>query len=312
MSNPNQDPSLSATPPQSPSSPPTTTFPKIFLKSFSIRPSAHFHSQLLMELTVLYREKYFIIAACILQIWHSIATNLVYYLENFYMTSAQRMPLFDVGFNWLPEISGAWWKLSDALIYIMMGSVLTLLLVSLKVNWVSSSFSSSSPNKPLWSAIALTRCMLTVCVLQQFRIISFLATLLPGPSHQCLYTPGPDMYEDPVKTFAYPFSDTSASNPAGNNVEWDPPTSLFDIIFRMDASTGCGDLMFSSHNTFAVVILMTTFYYLKSTLSKLFISICMAFLIPLTLMSRKHYSIDVFTALYVGPIVYELMYLKVS
>ena len=35
-----------------------------------------------------------------------------------------------------------------------------------------------------------------------------------------------------------------------------------------------------------------------------------AVLILLTLMSRKHYTIDVFTALYVGPIVYELLWVK--
>ena len=79
---------------------------------------------------------------------------------------------------------------------------------------------------------------------------------------------------------------------------------------RADAATGCGDLMFSSHMTFAVVCTCTIFKYLNTKIHKIFISTCMIFLIPLTLMSRKHYTVDVWTALYVGPMVYELMYIK--
>jgi len=58
------------------------------------------------------------------------------------------------------------------------------------------------------------------------------------------------------------------------------------------------------------VFTCTIFKYLNADIHKLFISICMFFLIPLTLMSRKHYTVDVWTALYVGPIVFELLYLK--
>jgi len=220
------------------------------------------------------------------------------------MTSAQRMPLFDVGFEWLPKISGGWWTLSDVLIYVMIGYVLTVCVSSVFIEWKTGS------RRPIFSALVLKRCLLTVCLLQQLRIISFIVTLLPGASHQCLYTVTDEMKEEKIATFAFDYSPDEASNPEGNSNEWDPPTNWGEVFLRMDASTGCGDLMFSSHTTFAVITTCTVFKYLHADIHKFIISVCMLFLIPLTLMSRKHYTVDVFTALYVGPLMFELLFLK--
>jgi len=77
------------------------------------------------------------------------------------MTSAQRMPLFDVGFEWLPKISGGWWTLSDVLIYVMIGYVLTVCVSSVFIEWKTGS------RRPIFSALVLKRCLLTVCLLQQ-------------------------------------------------------------------------------------------------------------------------------------------------
>ena len=81
-------------------------------------------------------------------------------------------------------------------------------------------------------------------------------------------------------------------------------------MFRIDPSTGCGDLMFSSHTIFAVLCVMVVWDYFPFAATKGFIAACLAALIPFTLASRKHYSVDVFTSLYVVPLVYELLRLK--
>ena len=48
----------------------------------------------------------------VMQIVHSTFTNLVYYFENKYMTGAQRMPLYDIGFDLFPTLTGTWWLFS--------------------------------------------------------------------------------------------------------------------------------------------------------------------------------------------------------
>ena len=74
--------------------------------------------------------------------------------------------------------------------------------------------------------------MITVCVLQQLRIISFISTLLPGASHQCLYSVDGTLSEETVGSFVEKFSESEAANPEGNSPEWDPPNSFGEIIFR--------------------------------------------------------------------------------
>ncbi|GMI50239.1 hypothetical protein ScalyP_jg9333 [Parmales sp. scaly parma] len=275
-----------------------------------LRQRKYILSQLRIELTILLGDKYIFLFCIIAQLYHSIATNVVYLMEAKFLSSAQRLPLWDLSYHYLPELHGWLWSVSDILIYCMIASaaVLALLTIPLRPK------PSLSHTSPPFATLVLKRFLVTVSVLQSLRIISFTTTLLPGSSHQCLYTVTDEMNSDENLTIDL-FTSTSpadgrAADSRGNSVDWAPPQSLSEVLFRVDSSMGCGDLMFSSHTIFAVTTACTIFKYFGSRRNKVGISVALVVLILLTLMSRKHYTIDVFTALYVGPIVYELLWVK--
>jgi hypothetical protein len=256
-------------------------------------------SQLRIEGAVLSREYLWIIMGVCMQVVHSCFTNVVYYLENKYMTAAQRLPLYDLAFDFLPTIQGVWWHFTDFLIYFMLLGVGSLVILSTFMAY------RSQRKRPVIAVFVLKRYFKTLIVLQWLRIFSFIFTLLPGSSVQCLYTPTEEQLQGPASDLL--------QGPApgeGNSELWAPPETLYDILFRIDPATGCGDLMFSSHTIFAVLCVMIVWDYFPYKGTKAAISAALALLVPLTLASRKHYTVDVFTSLYVVPIVYELMRLK--
>ena len=83
--------------------------------------------------------------------------------------------------------------------------------------------------------------------------------------------------------------------------------TLYEIIFRLDATTGCGDLMFSSHTIFSMTFVCLTFKYFNWTYLTRSIAILQIIILPFIIAARKHYSVDVFTALYVTPLVFEML-----
>jgi PAP2 superfamily C-terminal len=98
--------------------------------------------------------------------------------------------------------------------------------------------------RPLYSVPILKRLLITLTACQILRCISFLCTTLPGASRQCLYTVPDNMTRDEMLYGAAP----DKGNPAG----WVPPLTVTDILWRVDATNGCGDLMFSSHTIFTM------------------------------------------------------------
>jgi hypothetical protein len=227
------------------------------------------------------------------------ATNLAYFLSNKHMSGAQRMPLYDLGFDLFPVVTGFWWDFTDYLIY-------ALLFYGLL--WIAGTFfvMLHMPNRePLYPTILLKRACLALIVLQTLRIISFLCTLLPGSSVQCLYTPSEAQLADKASLLAF-----GVASGEGNPEGWNPPSTA-EVFTRIDPSSGCGDLMFSSHTLFAMLITCMIWTYFGAWWNKLMTLVAIAILVPLTLASRKHYSIDVFTALYVVPMWFELQKSKV-
>lgn len=91
---------------------------------------------------------------------------------------------------------------------------------------------------------------------------------------------------------------------------WAPPTDIYDTLFRVDASNGCGDLMFSSHTIYTMSFVCVIFKYFNFKWLKCFMALLQITIVPFILAARKHYSVDVFTALYVTPLVFELMWTK--
>jgi hypothetical protein len=122
------------------------------------------------------------------------------------------------------------------------------------------------------------------------RIASFLMTILPAPAPQC------------------------------SKDKFTPPQSVYDILFDFDTGNGCSDLMFSSHMLYGLVAVCALTHYMivgnRSHLNApnwLRIArvgfIALAWVTALTeaitiVAQQRHYSIDVFTAMYVVPLVW--------
>lgn len=91
---------------------------------------------------------------------------------------------------------------------------------------------------------------------------------------------------------------------------WAPPTDMYDLLFRVDASNGCGDLMFSSHTIYTMSFVCVIFKYFNFKWLKWIMALCQIIIVPFILAARKHYSVDVFTALYVTPLVFEMLWTR--
>jgi hypothetical protein len=261
------------------------------------RPNAWAHFA--VNLAVLAAEWKLLLFGVGWQLVHSTATNLVYYLEATRLTAAQRLPLHDLGFEALPLLSGAMWGLSDFLLVTIIVFVVATVPLSLVVAF------RKPDRKPLFIAFAARRFFLSLVILQTLRMVSFTVTLLPGSSYQCLYT-----LTDAQKAGVAGRLAEGLAAPEGNSEAWNPPRTLHDIVFTADAWTGCGDLMFSSHMIFAMLCCMTVRRYCPWRLAHGCVLAAVLVMVPLTLAARKHYTLDVFTSLYVVPCVYELLYLK--
>jgi len=260
--------------------------------------------QLAIELKVLSREWPWIVYGVLWQQVHNIGHNLVYYLEGKYFTSdAQKLALTDLGFklfagdekdapccaciichpvlidplcrflcmvisSFVGYPEHLFW-ITEVMVYFIIGLMVCLILGRMVFN-----FKSYTPYSTPMIVIA-KRTLVTLSACQTLRIISFLITLLPSPAEHC--QPGGD---------------------------WRPPTTASEIILTFDATFGCGDLIFSSHITIGMMCVMMIFTYYPYPWLQGFIIILQAAYAPLVIAGKRHYSIDVFTALYVGLLVW--------
>jgi len=243
----------------------------------------------LMELRMLKRDGLFILFVTFYQWVHSVMTNVAYYYHT-QLTAAQRIPLQDVAFQNLPLLTGDWWMVSEYFVFGMIGTSVALIISILFVRW------HPPHGRPLYCIPILRRMGLTLLVTMTLRITSFLVTTLPGASRQCLYHVPDDM--DSKELMNGPAHDRGQPN------GWAPPNDLNEILWRSDLTTGCGDLMFSSHTIFTMLFVCITCRYFDWKILKGFMILSQIVIIPLILAARKHYSIDVFTALYVVPLVW--------
>jgi hypothetical protein len=158
----------------------------------------------------------------------------------------------------------------------------------------SVAFFRQNPRKPRFISIILKRTLLILSVALFFRIISFMVTALPGSATQCR------LIFDKECLKANPNDSTECVIP---NPDFQPPNTK-EIFARVDALNGCGDLMFSSHTIYTLsFILIISKYWPHKWLIVLMVctQIAIAFLI---VAARKHYTLDVWTALYVVPLLW--------
>lgn len=246
----------------------------------------------LMELKMLVTHARFISFAILFQLVHNIFTNIAYYYHT-KLSAAQRVPLADVGFAVLPKLKGEWWMVSEYIFLVILIIPSGLSVSILFIRW------RSPIGKPLYAVQVLRRICMNLVACQTLRIISFLVTTLPGASRQCLYNVPDNLTSKEMIQ--------GSADPSGNPRGWLPPTSVYEILFRIDATNGCGDLMFSSHTIFSMTFVCILFKYYNWVRLKRFMFALQVIIVPFIIAARKHYSVDVFTALYVTPLVFETL-----
>ncbi|GJP31250.1 hypothetical protein CLOM_g23334, partial [Closterium sp. NIES-68] len=106
--------------------------------------------------------------------------------------------------------------------------------------------------------------------------LSFTATQLPGPAPHC-------RQGSPTAILKY--------------------TGLHDVL-HLNAMHGCGDLIFSSHMTFILTVVITYSRYGTNLFFKHLSWLLSGVMSVLIVASRKHYTVDVVIAWYVVPLVY--------
>jgi len=151
-----------------------------------------------------------------------------------------------------------------------------------------------NPQRPRYVVIVLKRVLLHISIALIFRIFSFMVTTLPGPARQCR------LLFDEACVAQNPNDTVQCVIP---NPDFNPPSGS-EFFTNMDALNGCGDLMFSSHTIYTMSFILTAIkFWPNKYLIAVMLSVqcAIAFLI---VASRKHYSLDVFSALYIVPLLW--------
>ena len=213
----------------------------------------------LMELHMLRRDIGIIAFGIVWQWVHSVFTNLAYYYHA-QLTAAQRVPLQDIAFGFLPKLQGGLWMASEYLVYSMVAIIVLAILSILFISY------SAPHGRPLYCIPILRRMLLTLVFCQTLRIISFMCTTLPGASRQCLYDIQPNT------TLTELISGPAPLN--GNPERWEPPETISDIFWRVDPTNGCGDLMFSSHTIFTMLFVCVVWKYFNWKPLKVVMALC--------------------------------------
>jgi len=254
-------------------------------------------SHLMMEASMLWYNRWFCVFCLFSQWFHSAMTNVVYYYHD-KLSAAQRVPLKDIAFEYMPLLTGGWWSLSEYLIIAMVIISMVFTFGLFFIRWTSL----GPQGRPLYCVICMRRLLLTWAVCQFLRIISFMVTHLPGPSRQCIY-------DVPLELTAVEMI-TGRAPASGNPIGYEPPQSWIEIFWRFDFAHGCGDLMFSSHTIFSMSLVCFVIKYFPWKIPVATMVTSQILMIPLILCARKHYSVDLVTALYVTPLVFELLWIK--
>ena len=140
-----------------------------------------------------------------------------------------------------------------------------------------------APRPPRFhTAVLYGRVLTTLCACQLLRALSFLSTSLPGPNYHC-------RAGSPAATLSMPR-------------RW---WGHLVVDVGEQATKGCGDLIFSSHTTFALVGCLAYAAFGNSRAVKAALWAAVAALSLLIVASRKHYTVDVVVAWYVVPLVWS-------
>ena len=202
--------------------------------------------------------------------------NVVYYLEGIYgVFGGPTNALQDLGFMLIPEIN------TSSLPFLPTNGILFGLFA---IGFVALSFPFFFPLKFSFSPVqALWRGSFVASICVFLRTISFIFTLLPAPNIHCQrYLTGANL----------------------NGESFYPPQSLAEIFSAFGTDSGCGDLIFSSHVMYALVVVCTMFHYYPTNLIRYILAILVITLALLCIAQRSHYTVDVIVACYTVPLVW--------
>lgn len=256
-------------------------------KHFKLRSREEFSKYIKIELQLLRKEWKILLPCIIMQYVHGVFHNLAYWVQGSQLSDIQRYPLYDLGFDLMPELSESNAHWSE---YLVFGGVFApaILLVA------SIPLFRQNPQRPRYMVIVLKRVLFHISVALLFRIASFMLTALPGPARHCR------LIIDETCAQANPNNLVPCMS---QNPEFDPPSG-HEFFSRMDALNGCGDLMFSSHTIYTLSFILTAFKYWPNKYLLTFMVCVQCAIAFLIVAARKHYSLDVFTALYVVPMLW--------
>ncbi|TDH68540.1 hypothetical protein CCR75_000305 [Bremia lactucae] len=254
-------------------------------RRWQLRNKENFINYVKLELQLLSKEWMIILPCVIMQYVHAIFHNLAYYIQGRYLSTEQRFTLHDLGFELMPELTGFQSDISEYLVFAAIFGPAIILVLTIPLF-------RQEPGRPRYLVIVLKRTLMQISICLVFRIISFLVTALPGSADHC------ELKFNDACLAANPNDPVLCVIP---NPDFDPPDST-EIFTRLNALKGCGDLMFSSHTIYTVSLILTVWKYWPNKYGisiMVCVQIAIAFLI---VASRKHYTLDVFTALYAVPL----------
>ena len=221
---------------------------------------------LISELRLLRIAWPWILLGIVWQYVHNVMHNLVYYLEGSHKVyGGVENRLVDLGFLALPEIN------TVNMSFLPNNGVLYSLFfvcIFFIISPLILNISSHSPVQVTWRVLTVS--VMTVTL----RMLSFILTLLPSPGEHC------------------------------SEEEFTPP-SVSEIFSRLDTDGGCGDLVFSSHQMYALLLSCAVTEYLPNGIWKFLcipvwlLSLALSLLI---VAQRAHYTVDVFAAWYAVPL----------
>eukprot|EP01084_Bolivina_argentea_P007088 13350_1 len=211
-----------------------------------------------------------ILFAAVLTFWHNVASNIAY------MFHTQNEILWDVGHYIFPR-NNAMQTTLEMIFWI--GFIVSIIFILIP---------SFIRHPKILTMLILIRYLKVSGFIIILRTICYLSTSLPSPDDNCSI----------------------------NSMNYNPPTSWKQIFSFNNISDACGDLIFSGHVslTFVMAICIIHYYYylLNDMLLKVIvfgIEIIIVILITiLVLMSRTHYTVDIFIALYTVPLLYHFIW----
>ncbi|KAL3130946.1 hypothetical protein ABBQ38_000269 [Trebouxia sp. C0009 RCD-2024] len=213
------------------------------------------------------RWKLILFGACF-QYVHGISTQLAHRMHQ-----PANQPLHDIGFSLLPELG----QKNEWVSELIFGSLFASFML-----WSFSPFVTAQ--KRFYTAVLFSRLLLVLVICQTLRILSFTSTQLPSPNYHCRLPELTAIKDMPLHWWGH-----------------------FIVDLGRQTTHGCGDLIFSSHTTFALVGMLTYTEYGAIWIIKAFAWCAVFVLSVLIVASRKHYTVDVLIAWYVVPLVFYAM-----